>query len=180
MTSAPLNPQYPKLKQSFHAGPRGVPQLSQIQAAFVIWTNQHWMFGCLFSGKTLCFKQKLCWQVLWLRKMTLVSHHGQLGTNEKENMFFLILLCKMNCMALAAFWTRVVKCAWQTFIWLKIRGIFMVIVGLFYVSGFAWWRDVKALTYFGKNGLGLIWEQVTVVEICIFSWFRPLEGRILQ
>lgn len=65
---SPLNPQYPKLKQSFHNGPRGILKLSQTQAAFVIWTNQYLMFGCLFTGLTLCFKQKLCWQVLWLWK----------------------------------------------------------------------------------------------------------------
>lgn len=54
---APLSPQYPKLKQSFYDGPRGILKLSQTQAAFVIWTNQHCMFVCLFSGITLYFKQ---------------------------------------------------------------------------------------------------------------------------
>lgn len=32
----------------------------------------------------------------------------------------------------------------------------------------------------GKNGLGLMWEQIAVIEICIFSWFRHLEGENSQ
>lgn len=56
--------------------------------------------------------------------MKLVSHRGQLGTNKKENMFFLTLLCKMHYMAVVAFGTRIVKCARQTLVWLKITGTF--------------------------------------------------------
>lgn len=105
---APLNPQYPKLKQSFHNGPWGIPKLSQTQAAFVIWTNQYLMLGCLFSGLALFFKQKLCWQVLWLRKNESGLLSSSAWHKEKENFFFffLTLLCKMKCMALTAFGIR--------------------------------------------------------------------------
>lgn len=56
----------------------------------------------------------------------------------------------------------------------------MVLLGLFYVSGFAWW-DVKTLWFtLAKTGLGLIRQQIAVIEILNFSWFRPLEGGISQ
>lgn len=86
-----LNPQYPKLKQSFHNGPGRIPKLSQTQDAFAIWTNQHLMFRCIFSGITLCFKQQLSWQMLWLRKKWKWSAiMASLAQTEKKTCFFLL------------------------------------------------------------------------------------------
>lgn len=85
---ARLNPQYPKLKQSFHSCPGEILKLSQTQAAFAIWTNQRLMFRCLFSGIRLCFKQKLSWQMLWLRKKWKWSAiMASLAQTEKNHVF---------------------------------------------------------------------------------------------
>lgn len=54
--------------------------------------------------------------------MILVSHHGQLGTSEEENVVFLTLLCKMHCMAVGGFVTGTGICVRQAFVWLQIAG----------------------------------------------------------